>query len=61
MLTTPALGKNVKIFFRNNVILHIKERSAKHYASKMYNLMKVSGHLGWVKRSDIEIVQKSTF
>ena len=44
-------------------MLHIKlkERSVEHYASKMLDHMHSSYLLGWVKWSDIEIVQISIF
>ena len=34
-----------------------KERSVEHYARKMIDLMHTPDLLGWVKKSDIEIVQ----
>ena len=35
------------------------ERSLEHYASNMLDLMHIPGIFGWVRRSDIEIVQIS--
>ena len=40
-------------------ISNYKERGLEHYASKIFALMHISVLLGWVKRSDIEIVQIS--
>ena len=49
-------------FFLKKAMLHIKlQRSVEHYASKMFDLMHTPDLLGWVKRSDIEIVQISIF
>ena len=45
-------GKNV--FFLKKVMLYIL-----HDAIKMFGIMQTPGLLGWVKRSDIEIVYVS--
>ena len=48
---TPVCGQKVK--------KKKSEESYGAYAIKMFDIMRTPGLLGWVKRSDIEIVQIS--
>ena len=61
--STPGWDQKVKTIFLKVVMLHIKlnERRVEHDASKMFDLMHTLDLLGWVKISDVEIVQKSIF
>ena len=55
-------SKGQSIFFLKMVMLHIKLKGKKcRIASKMFELIHTPGLLGWIKRSDIKIVQISIF
>ena len=49
-------GHNI-FFWWSCCISNYNERGLEHYASKMFDLMLTPDVLGWVKRSDIEIMQ----
>ena len=51
-------GQN-NFFSEEGHVAYQKERSEEHYASKMLDLMHTPDLFGWVKSSDIEIVQTS--
>ena len=61
--SSPGWGKKINgfmfIYGSGHVAYQIKGKSVEQYASKMFDLMHNPDPLGWVKRSDIEIVRIS--
>ena len=57
----PDGVKRSKTFFLKKVMLHIKLKGKTCRTLCKFDLMHTPDLLGWVKRSDIEIVQISIF